>query len=99
MQPVHQGHYSVVVNNLAGSTTSAPAALRLLVPQPVLTLSAPNHLTWRGLSNFTYTVETRTNLTDGDWQPLGNIASPAGLLSYPLPEPSAPQQFFRVVWP
>ncbi len=99
VQPAHQGPYSVVVSNLAGSATSAPAVLRLLVPQPVLALSAPNHLTWHGLSNFTYTVETRTSLTDGDWQPLGNIASPAGLLSYPLPESSAPQQFFRVVWP
>lgn len=98
-QPADQGSYFVIVSNAAGSVTSAPATLQLIVPRPMLTLPAPGLLEWAGLSNLSYTVQSRTNLELGDWQILGRTSSPTGHLTFPIPETGTAQQFFRVLYP
>jgi len=96
-QPEHVGSYSVLVTNLAGGVISSNAALHLIVPAPSL-LASSDGLRWQGLSNLSYTVQSRTNLVIGDWQSVGQTSSPAGTLTFPFGN-YARDTFFRVVFP
>ncbi len=98
VQPQHVGNYTVVITNTAGSLASSNAVLQLIVPPPSLSVVFGS-LEWSGLSNLSYTVQARTNLTVGDWQNLGSTSSPSGVLDFPLPDTSTSQTFFRVVYP
>lgn len=98
VQPPDTGAYSVVVSNAAGVASSSNALLRLLVPAPILQ-AVPGALRWTGLSNLSYTVQSRTNLTAGAWQVADQVSSATGALSFALAETNAPQKFFRVVYP
>ncbi len=96
-QPEHVGSYSVLVTNIAGGVISSNAALQLIVPAPSL-LASSDGLRWQGLSNLSYTVQSRTNLVVGDWQAVGQASSPTGTLTFPF-DTYARDTFFRVVFP
>ena len=54
-------------------------------------------LTWPTIANQYYQVETKTNLTDASWSPLGLLVlAPGGVLSFTNNLPAAPQQFYRI---
>jgi hypothetical protein len=79
------GAYSVIVTNMAGSVTSAPALLAVtLPPTPVITPTAiaaatPGtfQFTFSPVVGLTNTVQTSGNLSGGSWGTLTNIAPPA----------------------
>lgn len=98
-QPANMGSYSVVVSNAAGFVTSANATLDLIVPRPVLTVPRVGVVQWQGLSNLFYTVESRTNLAQPDWETLGHAVSPNHTISFTNPLGSGALRFFRVVYP
>ena len=98
-QPAFMGSYSVVVSNAAGFTTSSNATLNLIVPPPVLTMPLAGVVQWQGLSNLTYTVQSRTNLTQTNWATLGTAASPNNTISFTNLPASAAQRYYRVVYP
>jgi hypothetical protein len=94
------GNYSVVITNIAGSVTSAPAALALLPPAAAqfqsIQLQPDNSLQiiFSGDSGWTYTVEVSTNLFN--WNALTNFSSSNGIFNFTINSTTnAPQQFYR----
>jgi hypothetical protein len=61
-------------------------------------LSAPGLIEWQGLSNFSYTVQGKTNIDDTNWTTLGTASSPTVDISF-TNQPDAAQQFYRVTVP
>lgn len=95
IQPSQVGRYSVTVTNVAGTVTSGEAMLTLLMPPLRFVVSPGGILSWQGLSNVTYTVESKTNLADGIWIRLGTAVSPDGRLYFTNATP-VPQTFYRL---
>jgi hypothetical protein len=94
------GNYSVVITNIAGSVTSAPAALALLPPAAAqfqsIQLQPDNSLQiiFSGDSGWNYTVEVSTNLFN--WNALTNFSSSNGIFNFTINSTTnAPQQFYR----
>ncbi|HEY5909890.1 MAG TPA: immunoglobulin domain-containing protein [Verrucomicrobiae bacterium] len=80
-QPAHEGNYSVLVTNLAGSITSGNASLTVLVP-PTLT-AHPTNITVMATSNAVFTVRaTGTAPLSYQWRFNGVNISGATLSSY-----------------
>jgi Immunoglobulin domain len=97
VQPAQAGAYLVVVDNIAGSVTSAVATLTVLVPSGVL--SAPVYaangafeFNVRGVAGSKYIIASSTNLTD--WIPLETNTSPFTFTD--TNAVNAPLQFYRV---
>ncbi len=99
VQPAHVGNYSVVVSNSAGFTTSSNANIILNIPQPVLIMPLAGVMQWQGLSNLTYTVQTRTNLAQTNWTTLGTAASPNVTISYTNTPATNAERYYRVIYP
>jgi endonuclease/exonuclease/phosphatase family metal-dependent hydrolase len=99
VQPATQGAYAVVVTNAAGSVTSLPALLNLLVPPPTLQMPAPTLLRWTGLSNFAYRVESATNPAAPAWTTLGTAFAPGPDIVFSNTWLQDPCRLFRVVFP
>jgi hypothetical protein len=99
VQPADVGGYSVVITNAVGSITSAVANLTLQIPAPFLTIVSPGLLQWDGLSNLTYTVQSRTNLTSTNWPALGTAASPSNTIWFTNSADADEVRIFRVTYP
>jgi hypothetical protein len=93
------GMYQVVVTNSAGSVTSSVAQLTIY-PTAAATLSAPVfsigqfQFTVTGVPDFTYAVQTSTNLID--WTSLETNTSPFVITDTNVFE--APKNFYRAVF-
>jgi len=99
VQPGAQGPYVVVVSNAAGAVTSPPATLRLQVPVPILEMPAPTLLSWAGLSNLTYRVESATNPVAPAWATLGTAMAPGPVVVFSNSVLQDACRVFRVVYP
>jgi hypothetical protein len=70
VQPDEAGTYVVVVTNMAGSTSTSPATLRVLVP-PLMTSAAITGTTLsisiNSVPGLNYILEYKTNLSDASW--------------------------------
>jgi hypothetical protein len=79
VQPAQAGDYAVVLNNAAGSATSAVATLTVLVPSGILSAPyyAANGAFWfsvAGTAGSNYVIAGSTNLAN--WLPLETNTSP-----------------------
>jgi len=99
VQPADVGNYSVVITNAAGSVTSTPASLSLQIPSPLVSILTPHLLQWEGLSNLTYTVQSRTNLTQTNWPTLGTASSSSSTIWFTNSESTNGLRLFRVTYP
>ncbi len=99
----HMGNYVVVVTNAAGTASSAPALLRVLVPTQLmasgLALSTTNCLlSFNSLLGLNYTIEYKNSLTEPSWIPVaGTVPGNGGLIT--LQDTNAPavvSRFYRV---
>lgn len=99
VQPVHTGTYRVVITNSVGSITSAPANLTLQIPAPVLQMVSRDLIRWQGLSNLTYTVQSRTNIAQTNWPTIGTVTSPSSTLWFTNPASTNGLRLFRVTQP
>ena len=92
------GSYRVVVSNVAGSVTSAPAALTITALHPVLTYDFSNGLWLNWLNGPTarnHQIETNASLDParwGLWQTVALTNSPARITA---PFTNLPSLFFR----
>ncbi|MEI9961813.1 MAG: immunoglobulin domain-containing protein [Limisphaerales bacterium] len=100
VQPADTGNYSVVVANVAGSVTSADAALALLPPPAAQFQSISRQpdgslqISFNGDTGWTYTVEVSTNLVH--WSVLTNLTSDSGIFNLTIGSTTnSPQQFYR----
>lgn len=71
----------------------------VIVPPPVLTLKSTNIIRWSGVSNLTYTVQSKTNLISTNWLTLGTATSTTTNLSFTNSSSGTPQRFYRVTYP
>jgi hypothetical protein len=91
----------VVVDNIAGSVTSAVATLTVLVPSgvlsaPVFRANGTFEFNVGGVAGGNYVIASSTNLTD--WIPLETNTSPFTFTD--TNAVNAPSQFYRVQqWP
>jgi len=105
VQPNQAGTYTVVVSDSAGSITSAPAVLRVLVPPAIVaggvTVSAVNgvSISVNSVPGLNYTLEYKNSLTDPVWTtlPSSSVTGTGGVII--LHDPSAPQaqRFYEVI--
>jgi endonuclease/exonuclease/phosphatase family metal-dependent hydrolase len=71
----------------------------VVVPRPVLTWVSTNIFRWSGVSNLTYSVQTKTNLTVTNWLTLGTASSATTNFSYTNSTSGSIQRFYRVTYP
>jgi hypothetical protein len=94
------GYYSVIVTNLYGSVTSAPASLIVYSnATPTLTIDSGStngqfQFDILGVTGLNYSIQASTNLID--WVPLGTNVSPFTFLD--TNAPLFPQRFYRSVF-
>jgi hypothetical protein len=82
-------------NTSSASASFNVGALTLIFP-PQLTITAPSVISWTGVSNETYTVQSSTNLTT--WSGAGTATSQNNSFAF-TNSASPAKQFFRVVAP
>jgi GH25 family lysozyme M1 (1,4-beta-N-acetylmuramidase) len=104
VQPANEGNYSVVATNDAGSAASPEAGLALIPPSPaqfqsiVVEPGGSLQISFTGdaNTNWTYTIETSTNLVT--WSIFTNLSSANGSFNFSVsPVANRPRQFFRAV--
>lgn len=93
-------NYSVVITSASGSVTSSVANIALQLPPVTPVFSASSNaitFTWGTVSNFSYQLQSATNLLAPVWE---NISAPvlANSNSASILEPTLlePQRFYRV---
>jgi GH25 family lysozyme M1 (1,4-beta-N-acetylmuramidase) len=102
VQIANVGNYSVIATNFMGTAAGTSVALTLIPPAAAqfqsIQLQPDGSLqisfTGDANTNWTYTIETSTNLTT--WTDLTNLSSANGVFSFSLDSvTNNPQQFFR----
>jgi hypothetical protein len=68
------------------------------IPLPRLTMPSATALQWEGVSNVTYSVQSKTNLAGTNWIVLGTAHSATTNFTF-TNLGAAPQQFFRLAYP
>jgi hypothetical protein len=101
VQTSDAGTYDVIVTNLFGAVTSAPATLSVVssFTQPVLssTISTGKlSMSFTGQAGVSYVIDVRTSIVSGAWTPLVTNAGTNGLMTFLMPTTNAPSAFFRV---
>jgi len=94
----NEGTYTVVVSNMAGSVTSAPAVLSLDGRCHIKTFCFNNgamQLEFVAPAGGNYIIEASTDLVN--WVPLVTNSAPNGLLNYSDTNTSLTQRFYRAV--
>lgn len=93
--------YRAQVTNAAGSTLSDPAVLTVLSPPTggaALVSASSVRLAFPVISNRSYQVQFKTNLSDAAWQPLGAPVFAAGnALAVEDNLTNQPQRFYRLM--
>ena len=93
VQPVQAGAYTVVVTNLVGAVTSAPALLSV-IPPVVRTVVPAVHLLG-GTGSFLH-LEYADSLAAPQWSSFTNVTLASGpQLCFDLSQPLPPQRFYR----
>jgi endonuclease/exonuclease/phosphatase family metal-dependent hydrolase len=64
-----------------------------------LTFTAPNLISWQGVSNTTYTVQGSSDLSSSNWTTLGTATSSTTNFSFTNSAPDPIQQFYRITHP
>lgn len=100
VQANQAGSYLVVITNFAGSTTSSPALLTVLVPPEISGISFVSTnvlLSLNSLTGLTYTLEYKDSLPDPSWTPLApGVAGSGGVIVLQDPGPFPSNRFYRI---
>ena len=104
-QPAQAGNYTVVVNDPAGSITSAPAMLRVLVAPNlaaggvIVTPGAGVSVSINSVQGLNYTLEYKNSLTDPAWTilPSSAVTGTGGVITLQDASPPGGQRFYEVM--
>ncbi|HXI50783.1 MAG TPA: Ig-like domain-containing protein, partial [Candidatus Saccharimonadales bacterium] len=99
VQGADAGNYTVVVRNSAGSVTSRPALLRILLPTSIVSIqygAASTSVSFPSVAGLNYTVEYRDALETGAWVALPTVAGNGSTLTVTDPAPAGSARFYRV---
>jgi uncharacterized repeat protein (TIGR01451 family) len=105
VQPSQAGSYTVVVSNIAGSITSAPAVLRVLVSPSIVnggvavTAGSVLSISVNSVSGLNYTLEYKNFLTDPAWTilPSSTVTGTGGVITLLDTSPLQTQRFYLVI--
>ena len=98
-QAADAGSYTVVVSNAIGSTTSAAAVFRVLVPPQSLNIAMAAgvaNISFQSLSGLNYVLEYKDYFDDAAWTSRTAVPGNGGLLLLSDPSASVPTRFYRV---
>ena len=98
VQAAHQGSYTVIVSNFAGSVTSLVATLTVLPPPTIrgqLDLGVFT-LSFATAPGSTYMVEFKQALSDPLWEVMTNVAGTGSLLTFSDSSLTNAARFYRV---
>lgn len=79
----NSGSYDVVVSNIYGDATSAPAKLRVLVPPSIINISANGtsvSVSLGTLTSLNYQLQYKDNLGDPVWTPISSSVPGTGAI-------------------
>ena len=104
VQPAAGGHYAVIVSNLAGVVTSAPALLSVFVPPAVQEVGAvepqaDGSLAVRiaGDAGYTFSLDASPDLAE--WTRLTYLAGATGVVDFvDLDATNVPSRYYRLRW-
>jgi hypothetical protein len=74
-------------------------ANNVIVPAPVLVMASANIIRWIGVSNLTYSVQTKSDLNFSNWLTLATVSSPTANFAFTNTLPATNQSFYRVSYP
>jgi T5SS/PEP-CTERM-associated repeat protein len=99
VQPSAAGSYTVVISNVGGSVTSAPAVLRVLI-SPMLVNTAFSgtnvNFSFTGAAGLSYTIEFKDELVQTAWTSLTTLTGDGSVLHANDHGPLPPHRFYRV---
>ncbi|HTL72657.1 MAG TPA: endonuclease/exonuclease/phosphatase family protein [bacterium] len=100
VQPTDSGvtgmqHMAIVKDFRYAISVSNP----VVVTPPYLYMSTASILRWAGVSNATYSVQTKTNLAATNWLTLATASSTTTNFSYTNASAGTGQRFYRVSYP
>jgi len=96
LQPEHVGAYTVVVSNVWGAVTSAPAMLNVIPPVPLAFVPALIGNAASGTAlNLEYANEVASPM---DWRPLAELVMGTNTSQLYIETPSAPPYRFYRAW-
>ena len=102
-QSTNEGHYDVVITNMAGSITSASAMLYFLPSNNASRLTSPSFVSNRftllllGKATTNLIIQTSTNLTT--WTPLITNTSSSGVINFTDTNVVSDKRFYRARTP
>jgi T5SS/PEP-CTERM-associated repeat protein len=99
VQPGDAGSYTVVVGNISGSVTSAPAMLRVLVSPALINTTfsgATVSFSFLSTAGLSYIVEFKNEFAAPSWTTLKTVPGNGGVLGVDDPGPLPPHRFYRV---
>jgi hypothetical protein len=94
--PYNQTNFIFFGDDTGSANASFNVRVIALILPPRLAMSASGVVTWTGVSNQTYRVQSSTNLTS--WRSAGTSTSPTSSFWF-TNNPALPAQFFRVTFP
>ena len=101
VQLAQAGTYAAVVTNVAGSTTSAPASLTVLVPATAITISLTGtqvSIAFPSVIGVNYELEYKHYLDDAIWTPLPpTVAGTGGVMTLQDTNTPADSRFYRLL--
>jgi hypothetical protein len=92
--------YQVIVSNIFGTVTSAPASLTVVGPLSVETMLVSNTtalIQFPSIPGSNYTVQYKDNLTSAAWSNLSTITATAPITTVTNDVVSLPQRFYRIL--
>jgi hypothetical protein len=100
VQPAQAGNYVLVVTNLGGAITSAPADLRVLVTADAGSINVTGSIasiTVTSVVGLIYTLESKDHLTDPTWIPIPpSSTGTGGILILQDTNAFVPSRLYRV---
>ncbi len=105
VQPGQAGSYAVVVSNSAGSITSAPAVLRVLLPPAIvpgsvaLTAGSALAISVNSVPGLNYSLEYKNNLDDPTWTllPASIVIGTGDVITLQDTNPPPAQRYYQVI--
>ncbi len=94
------GDYDVVVSDSAGSVTSPPATLRVLVPSSItnsLLTGSTSIISFSSINVLRYTLQFKDNLDETNWTDIPPpVTGNGSVISIPDPQATVPRRFYRL---
>src|SRR5258706_7407531 len=94
------GDYDVDVSDSAGSVTSPPATLRVLVPSSItnsLLTGSTSIISFSSINVLRYTLQFKDNLDETNWTDIPPpVTGNGSVISIPDPQATVPRRFYRL---